>query len=90
MHKFNNSILREYDVRGIVGETLTETDALYLGKSFGTLIRRNGGQKICLGYDGRLSSPKMEEAILKGLTSTGINVVRIGLWSIAHALLFSI
>lgn len=79
MHKFNNSILREYDVRGIVGETLTETDALYLGKSFGTLIRRNGGQKICLGYDGRLSSPKMEEAILKGLTSTGINVVRIGL-----------
>ena len=79
MHKFNSTILREYDVRGIVGETLTETDALYLGKSFGTLIKRNGGQKICLGFDGRLSSPKMEEAILAGLLSTGIDVVRIGL-----------
>lgn len=79
MHKFNSSILREYDVRGIVGDTLTEKDALYLGKSFGTLIKRNGGQKVCLGYDGRLSSPIMEEAILKGLTSTGVDVVRIGL-----------
>lgn len=79
MHKFNSTILREYDVRGIVGETLTETDALYLGKSFGTLIKRNGGQKICLGFDGRLSSPKMEEAILAGILSTGINVIRIGL-----------
>lgn len=79
MHKFNSTILREYDVRGVVGETLTETDALYLGKSFGTLIKRNGGNKICLGFDGRLSSPKMEEAILEGLLSTGIDVVRIGL-----------
>lgn len=79
MHKFNSTILREYDVRGIVGDSLTETDALYLGKSFGTLIKRNGGNKICLGFDGRLSSPKMEKAILKGLLSTGLNVVCIGL-----------
>lgn len=79
MHKFNSTILREYDVRGIVGQTLTETDALYLGKAFGSLIIRNGGKKICLGFDGRLSSPKMEEAILEGLLSTGIDVVRVGL-----------
>lgn len=46
MHKFNSTILREYDVRGIVGETLTETDALYLGKSFGTLIKEMVGKKF--------------------------------------------
>jgi phosphomannomutase len=79
MYKFNSTILREYDIRGIVGETLTETDAHYLGKSFGSLIKRNGGHKICLGFDGRLSSPLMEKAILEGLLSTGVDVVRIGL-----------
>ena len=79
MYKFNSTILREYDIRGIVGETLTETDAHYLGKSFGSLIIRNGGHKICLGFDGRLSSPLMEKAILEGLLSTGVDVVRIGL-----------
>ncbi len=78
-HKFNNSILREYDIRGIVGDTLTESDAEAIGRAFGSVIIRNGGQKVCLGYDGRLSSPMMEAAILKGLLSTGIDVVRIGL-----------
>lgn len=78
-HQFNPSILREYDIRGIVGETLTEEDATALGRAFGSIILRNGGRKICLGYDGRLSSPMMESAILKGLLSTGLDVVRIGL-----------
>ncbi len=78
-HQFNNTILREYDIRGIVGETLLEQDATALGKAFGTMVLRNGGKKICLGYDGRLSSPIMEKAILEGLLSTGLDVVRIGL-----------
>ena len=78
-HQFNSTILREYDIRGIVGDTLTEKDATALGRAFGSVIIRNGGRKICLGYDGRLSSPMMEEAILKGLLSTGLDVVRIGL-----------
>ena len=55
MHKFNSTILREYDVRGVVGETLTEADARFLGKSFGSLIKRNGGHKRGLGFDGGLS-----------------------------------
>ena len=78
-HQFDNTILREYDIRGIVGETLTEADAEALGRAFGSTVLRNGGKKICLGYDGRLSSPMMEEAILTGLLSTGLDVIRIGL-----------
>lgn len=77
-HQFNPSILREYDIRGIVGETLTEADAVALGRAFGTVIIRNGGNKLCLGYDGRLSSPMMEAAILEGLISTGLDIIRIG------------
>tara|TARA_R110002095_G_scaffold3776_4_gene11171 strand:+ start:409 stop:1806 length:1398 start_codon:yes stop_codon:yes gene_type:complete len=78
-HQFNSTILREYDIRGIVGDTLTEADATALGRAFGSVIIRNGGRKVCLGYDGRLSSPTMEKAILSGLLSTGLDVVRIGL-----------
>ncbi|MBT5074007.1 MAG: phosphomannomutase/phosphoglucomutase [Kordiimonadaceae bacterium] len=78
-HQFNKSILREYDIRGVVGESLTQEDATALGRAFGTVILRNGGKKICLGFDGRLSSPMMEQAILQGLLSTGLDVVRVGL-----------
>lgn len=78
-HQFNQSILREYDIRGIIGETLREEDATALGRAFGSLVIRNGGKKICLGYDGRLSSPTMEKAIVEGLISTGLDVVLIGL-----------
>lgn len=79
MHQFNSSILREYDIRGIVGDTLNLADAYYLGKAYGTLILRNGGKNVCLGYDGRLSSPDLEAEVTKGLLSTGIEVLRIGL-----------
>ncbi|MCC3860476.1 phosphoglucomutase/phosphomannomutase PgmG [Pseudemcibacter aquimaris] len=78
MHQFNSSILREYDVRGIVGKTLDGYDAFFLGKSFGTIVRRNGGKKICVGYDGRISSPDFEEKITEGIISTGVDVLRIG------------
>jgi len=51
-HQFNKSILHEYDIRGIVGDSLKEEDASALGRAFGTVILRNGGKKICLGFDG--------------------------------------
>ncbi|MDG1709434.1 MAG: phosphomannomutase/phosphoglucomutase [Emcibacteraceae bacterium] len=79
MHQFNSSILREYDVRGIVGDTLTSLDAEFLGKAFATMVIRGGGKRICLGFDGRLTSPELEGKLLKGLLSTGLDVVRIGL-----------
>ncbi len=78
-HRFHPTALREYDIRGIVGETLSADDATAIGKGFGTLVRRAGGKCVAVGYDGRHSSPMLEEALVAGLTSTGIDVVRIGL-----------
>ncbi|MFL2770507.1 MAG: phosphoglucomutase/phosphomannomutase PgmG [Rhodospirillaceae bacterium] len=77
-HLFHPTILREYDIRGIVGDTLGVDDAVALGLSFGSLIIENGGSRICVGYDGRQSSPEMETALIDGLTSTGVNVDRVG------------
>lgn len=78
-HQFHPSVLREYDIRGIVGETLGEADALAIGRVFGTLLGQAGGRRVAVGYDGRLSSPALEAALIDGLTEVGIDVVRIGL-----------
>jgi phosphomannomutase len=78
-HQFDPTILREYDVRGVVGETLSTADAYALGRSFGTVVRRNNGRTTCVGYDGRLTSPELEAALVKGLVDSGIEVWRIGL-----------
>jgi len=78
-HRFHPTILREYDIRGIVGQTLFPADAEAIGQSFGTLVKRAGGSVVCVGRDGRLSSPELEEALVRGLVSCGIEVKRIGL-----------
>lgn len=78
-HKFDPTTLREYDIRGIVGKTLNPADATAIGRGFGTLLRRAGGTRAAVGYDGRHSSPLLEAALVQGLTASGIDVVRIGL-----------
>ncbi|MGB0631752.1 MAG: phosphomannomutase, partial [Alphaproteobacteria bacterium] len=78
-HSFDDTILREYDIRGIVGDTLTADDAYAIGRAFGSEIARNGGSMVCVGYDGRLSSPEMEGAVVDGLKDCGLEVVRVGL-----------
>lgn len=78
-HTFDPTVLREYDIRGIIGETLGPDDARAIGRSFGTLLRRAGGKKVAIGYDGRVSSPMLEHALCEGLTSTGCDVVRVGM-----------
>jgi phosphomannomutase len=78
-HNFNPSVLREYDIRGIVGKTLFEGDAHAIGRTFGTILRRDGGKTVAVGRDGRLSSDAMEAALVAGLTESGCDVVRIGL-----------
>ncbi len=78
-HRFHPTTLREYDIRGIVGETLDEADAHAIGRSFATLIRRGGGTRAAVGYDGRESSPALEKALIRGLTESGVDVTRIGL-----------
>ena len=75
----NPSILREYDIRGVVNETLAIEDAEAIGRSFGTMIINKGGKSVCVGYDGRFSSPKLEEAVVMGLQACGLLVIRIGL-----------
>jgi phosphomannomutase len=78
-HRFDPAILREYDVRGVVGETLHDADAYALGRGFASVVRRTGGARVAVGYDGRLSSPALETALVAGLTASGVDVVRIGL-----------
>jgi len=78
-HRFNPTVLREYDVRGVVGETLSKDDAYALGRSFGTVVRRNNGKTACVGYDGRLTSPELEAAVVRGLADCGLEVWRVGL-----------
>jgi phosphomannomutase len=77
-HRFDSSILREYDIRGVVGTTLEEADALALGKTLGSHVANLGGTTVCVGYDGRLTSPSLEAALVTGFESTGLHVVRIG------------
>ena len=73
------STLREYDIRGIIGETLTADHYREIGRAFGTGALRDGGTSVAVGYDGRLTSPMLEAALVEGLASTGITVYRIGL-----------
>ena len=72
-------ILREYDIRGVVGETLTEEDVTAIGRAFGTIVARQGGRGVAVGYDGRLSSPLLEKAVVSGLVAAGVDVWRVGL-----------
>lgn len=78
-HTFHETVLREYDVRGIIDETLNVADAAALGKAFGTHVKRAGGSKVSVGFDGRISSPAMSSALMEGIASTGVDVVNVGL-----------
>ncbi|MDP4540642.1 phosphomannomutase/phosphoglucomutase [Qipengyuania sp. DY56-A-20] len=78
-HTFDPTVLREYDIRGIIGETLGPDDARAIGQVFGSMLREAGGSKVAVGYDGRVSSPILEHALVEGLTACGCDVVRIGM-----------
>ena len=78
-HKFNPTILREYDIRGIVDDTLTEDDAYALGRTYGAIAREEGARRIAVGRDGRTHSGRLEAALVRGLTDSGIEVVLIGM-----------
>jgi phosphomannomutase len=79
VHKFNPTILREYDIRGIVGGTLTEADAHALGRTFASKALDEGARTIAVGRDGRTHSGMLEAALIDGLTSSGVNVVLVGM-----------
>jgi len=77
--KVNESIFRDYDIRGIVGDDLSEEFAACIGKAFGTYLLRKGTKEALIGYDARESSEGYYSACIEGLLFTGINVVKIGL-----------
>jgi phosphomannomutase len=77
-HRFDPAILREYDIRGIVGTNLFAADATAVGRAFATTLAEAGGKRVAVGYDGRLTSPELEAALVEGLVVSGIDVVRIG------------
>ena len=78
-HSFHPTVLREYDIRGIIGETLGADDARAIGRSFGSMLAEAGGRKVAVRYDGRVSSPMLEHALVEGLNASGMDVVRIGM-----------
>ena len=77
-HRFHPTILREYDIRGVVGTTLFPADARALGRVFAQVLDEAGGRRVAVGYDGRLTSPELETALVEGLAESGADVVRIG------------
>ena len=72
------SIFREYDIRGIFGQTLFASDAYKIGLAFAGFVKEAGGDKVVIGFDGRLSSPVLVEALAGGLTAGGMEVTDIG------------
>ncbi len=84
-----DSIFREYDIRGVAERDLT-TDVIFkIGKAYGTFLRRDKKYMVAVGRDVRVSSPRIHEALLKGILSTGLHVTDLGLTTTA-ALYFGI
>ncbi len=77
--QLDSTILREYDIRGVVGQTLHVEDVRAVGRAFATVAGETGtAPRIAVGYDGRLSSPELADALVDGLTQSGADVIRIG------------
>ena len=78
-YEFDPSVLREYDIRGIINDTLTANDAHAIGSIFGSVINKNDGHSVVVGRDGRHSSLEIEKNLIEGLISQGLKVFKIGL-----------
>ena len=74
----NPGIFREYDIRGIVGEEISEQDAQSIGRSYGTLLVNQNKKKVSVGRDCRNTSDAFSRAFIQGILSTGCDVVDIG------------
>ena len=72
------TIFREYDIRGIADAEFQDDDTALLGQGLGTYLARHGGKNICLGRDTRLSSPRLRDALVRGLKASGCRVTDIG------------
>ena len=75
----NPEIFREYDIRGVVGKTLSPEVVFVIGKAIGSEAYSRGEQSVVVGRDGRLSSPKLHKALVDGLLSSGRDVIDLGM-----------
>ena len=78
------NIFKAYDIRGIVGDGLTKDIVSLIGQAIGSEASDQKQTSICVGYDGRLSSPDLCDALTRGLLSTGIDVINIGLVTVSY------
>ena len=79
MVSIKDSLFKEYDLRGVVGDELTGEVAYKFGLGYGSYVQLKGFTKVVVGYDNRLSSKYLTNQLIKGLLETGINVVNVGL-----------
>src|SRR5260370_29450487 len=75
---FKPTIFREYDIRGAADVELLDADVEQLGRAFGTYLQRHSGRRISLGRDTRLSSPRLRDALMRGLAASGCDVIDLG------------
>ena len=73
-----SEVFRQYDIRGIVGDSLTPAFVKTLGQAIGTYTLNKGFKEIAVGRDGRISSPDMSQALIQGICQSGCNVTDIG------------
>ncbi|MCP4115870.1 MAG: phosphomannomutase/phosphoglucomutase [Desulfobacteraceae bacterium] len=74
----NPGIFREYDIRGIAGEEITEEDVVKIGRAYGTMLQRDNNRRITVGRDCRLTSERYSKLFIDGILSTGCDVIDIG------------
>jgi phosphomannomutase/phosphoglucomutase len=74
----DRGIFRAYDIRGVIGQTLTEGVARQLGRAIGSAVRDKELSEIVVGRDGRLSGPELSGALIDGLRAAGVDVIDIG------------
>ena len=72
-------IFKAYDIRGIVGKTLTVAFVEIIGRAIGSEALDRKQKDICIGFDGRLSGPELSRALIHGILKTGINVINLGM-----------
>ncbi len=79
MYTFPHEIFKAYDIRGIVGKTLTAEIVEAIGQAIGSEARARGLASIAIGRDGRLSGPELAQALAKGLQKSGVDVIDVGM-----------
>jgi len=79
MTQLDPTLFKAYDIRGVVGKTLTEDACRHIGRAFATLARRGGETAVYISRDGRLSGPALAAALVEGLRAGGVDVIDLGM-----------